>query len=114
MTTTIFERVKTALATLSPIQYALDSMMMTGGDLPDQYLVYNLPNAAPVAHFDDQEAARRYQVQVAIYSRAGLVSLPNVDAAMLAAGFTRSSERVAPNQGDHYCLEKSYYFHNDP
>ncbi len=112
--TTIFERVKAALATLAPIPYAMDQMLMTGGTLPDQYLVYTLPNTALAAHFDDQEAARRYQVQVAIYSRAGLVSLPDVDSAMLAAGFTRGSERMPNNQGEHYCLEKTFYYHNDP
>ena len=114
--TTIFERVKTALDTLAPVSNAMGRMLTAGGGvLPDTFLVYSLITGNPALHLDDQEAAREYTVQVTIFSRAGLVSLPNVDGAMIAAGFTRGAERPLPLdiQSGHYGLAKDYHYYEE-
>jgi hypothetical protein len=108
--TTIFERVKNAMDTLSPaVPHALAPYE---GALPDLYVVYQLLSSPPAAHADNVETARANYVQVSIYSRAGLVSLPDVDSAMTAAGFVKDSFRQLPkdlNTG-HYGLAKDYMF----
>lgn len=110
--TTIFERVKTALDTLSPaVPYALD-VYESSAALPDKFMVYSLITSNPEQHADDAETHRGYIVQISIFSRAGLVSLPNVDAAMLAAGFFKSNERQLPKDQTtgHYGLAKDYTY----
>lgn len=107
--TTIFERVATALATLAPVPYALAPYK---GTLPSQYVTYQLVTGSPEQHADDAETERSYLVQVTIWSTGGLVSLPNVDAAMLAAGFQKSDERQLPQDPDsgHYGLAKDFSY----
>jgi hypothetical protein len=58
------------------------------------------------------ETQRTYRVQVSIYARGGLVALPNVDAAMLAQGFTKGPERQIPYDQEtrHFGLAKDYFF----
>ena len=110
--TTIFERVKTALATLSPaVPFSLAPYKSTGA-LPDTYLAYQLIDGLPEQHADDTETARSYLIQVSIFSRGGLVSIPNVDAAMITAGFRRSNERQLPqdNESGHYGLAKEFVY----
>lgn len=113
--TTIFERAETALNTLSGITNAMERMLMASGDLPDIFLTYALVSSTPVLHLNDIEAGRNYVVQVSIFSRAGLVSLPNVDAAMLTAGFRRGDERALPRdtQSGHYHLAKDFNFYEE-
>lgn len=109
--TTIFERVETALDTLSPaVPFALAPYV--GETLPDTYIAYQLIDSPPEDHADNVEIARSYLVQVSIYSRAGLVSLPNVDAAMTAAGFTKGPMRQIPKDQTtgHHGLAKDYVF----
>jgi len=60
--------------------------------LPDLYLVYFLVSAPPSLHADNAETLRTYRMQVSAYNRAGLASLPDVDGAMVAAGFTRGPQ----------------------
>jgi hypothetical protein len=110
--TTIFERTETALNTLTTITNAMDRLLTASGDLPDIYLVYSLVSSAPVMHHNNIESGRNYVVQVSIFSRAGLVTLPNVDAAMLAAGFRRGDERALPRdeQSGHYHLAKDFNY----
>jgi hypothetical protein len=87
--TTIFERVSTALSTLSPaVPFALAPYKSTG-TLPDTYIAYQLITSPPEAHADNRETARSYLVQISIYRRGGLVSLPDVDTAMIGAGFVK-------------------------
>ena len=110
--TTIFERVKTALSTISPaVAHSLAPYKSTTA-LPDQYLAYQLIVDVPEQHADDAETVRSYLVQVSVFSRAGLVSLPDVDTAMLAAGFIKGRERQLPQdpQTGHYGLAKEYIF----
>lgn len=108
--TTIFEQVKTTLATLSPdVPFALAPYK---GTLPDTYIVYQLISGTPEQHADNAEEERSYTVQVTIWSRSGLVALPDVDTAMLAAGFQKSDERQLPQDMEttHYGLAIDYVY----
>lgn len=113
--TTIFERIETALNTLSPVTNAMGRMLTASGDLPAQFLVYNVIDTSPALHLDDEEVAREYLVQVSIFSRAGLAVIPDVDTAMLAAGFTRGSWRQLPQdaQSGHYHLSKDFHYYEE-
>ena len=110
--TTIFERVDDALASISPaVSYAMAPMK---GTLPDQFVVYQLIDGSPEQHADDAETERSYSIQVTIWSKSGLVSIPNVDTAMIAAGFKKSTERQLPQDPTtgHYGLAKEYVIFN--
>jgi len=115
--TTIFERVATALGTLSPaIPFGLDDYLTSsGGELPDTFISFYLVDGTGAQHADNSETLREYTVQVSIFARAGLVSLPNVDAAMLAAGFTKGPERQLPRDATtrHFGLAKDYNYLED-
>jgi len=112
--TTIFERTATALATLAPaIPYALAPYQTSNNAaLPDVYIAYQLITSPPEQHADDAETLRRYLVQVSIWSRAGLVTLPDVDAVMLTAGFQKSDWRQLPRDPatGHFGLAKDYTY----
>jgi len=112
--TTIFEKVKTALDTLTPaVPYALGQYLTAnGGELPATFIAYALIDGAPEQHADNAETQRTYQVQVSIFARAGLVTLPAVDAAMLAQGFTKGPERqlMYDKETRHFGLAKDYYY----
>lgn len=108
--TSIFERVTTALSTLSPsIPFALAPYK---GTLPDTYIVYQLIDGASEQQADNAETERSYTVQVTIWNKSGLVSLPDVGTAMTASGFLKSSERQLPqDQGTgHYGLAQDYVY----
>jgi len=108
--TTIFEYVNDALETLSPaIPFAMKPYV---GELPDTFIDYQLVNGSPEQHADNVETGRSYVVQVSIWSVDGLASLPNVDAAMVAAGFQKGTERqlnTDPKTG-HFGLAKDYVY----
>jgi len=109
---TIFEIAATALATLS-VPYANQVYIpATGSDLPDLYLVYSLISAPPAQHADDVERLRANRVQVSVYSRTGLVSLPDVDGAMVAAGFARAAKYQIPysRETKHFGLALDYVY----
>jgi hypothetical protein len=111
--TTVFERVDDALATLSPVPYALKPYLTAdGAELPATFIDYQLIDSPPEQHADNAETERSYLVQVTIWDTTGLVSLPNVDAAMIAAGFKKSNERQLPKdpQSGHYGLAKDYVY----
>ena len=110
--TTIFERVTTALTTLS-IPFANSVYLTpTGTELPDVFLVYFLVSSPPAQHADDDETLRRNRVQVSTYSRAGLISLPDVTAAMKAQGFGVGPKMQLPyNQATrHHGLAQEYVY----
>lgn len=110
--TTIFERVKTALDSLSPaVPYGMDTYESTG-NLPDLFMNYQVIVTTAEDHADNVETARSYIAQVSIFKRAGLTSLPNVDAAMKAQGFTKGSGRQIPKdpQTGHYGFAQDYNF----
>lgn len=115
--TTVFDRTATALATLSPaIPYALDVYLKSdAGELPDTFITYSLISGEPAQHADNDETLREYIMQISIYARAGLSSLPNVDAAMKAAGFVKGSERQLPRDAAtrHFGLARDYHYLED-
>jgi hypothetical protein len=108
--TNIYERVKTALDTLAPS--VPHSVAPYKGSLPDLFIVYQEINDAPEQHADGAETERSYLMQVTIWNRAGVVSLPNVTAAMTAAGFRASSGRPLPQdlQTGHYGYAKDFMY----
>ena len=112
--TTIFERVTTALNSITPaIPFALGQYLTANNaDLPDTFLVYSEVSGVPEAHADNVETHRTYRIQVSIYARSGLVSLPLVDAAMLAQGFTKGPERQLPYNAEtrHFGLARDYFY----
>jgi len=92
----IWERVKNALTGLGvPISANLH-IEASGAELPDLFLVYFLVSSPPEQSADDHETLRSYRMQVSAYSRNGLTSLPNIDGAMVAAGFSRGPQRELP------------------
>jgi hypothetical protein len=108
--TTIFQRVETALATLDPaVPFAMSPY---SGTLPALYIAHQLVDSPPEQHADDAEILRSYTVQVTIWSTAGLAVLPNVDAAMKAAGFEKGRERQLPKDqiSGHYGLAKEFIY----
>lgn len=112
--TTIFERTATALASITPvIPFALGQYLTANGaSLPDIFMVYQEITGDPAQHADDAEIARTYRIQVSIYARGGLVSLPPVDAAMINQGFTKGPERQLPYDKEtrHFGLAKDYFY----
>jgi hypothetical protein len=112
--TTIFERVKTAMESISPaIPFALGQYLTaSGAPLPDTFMVYQEITGDPAQHADDAEISRTYRIQVSIYARSGLVSLPLVDAAMINQGFTKGPERQLPYDKEtrHFGLAKDYFY----
>jgi hypothetical protein len=108
---TIFEITNDALETLS-VPFAMDIFLAVDGVLPDLFLVYQLVAGVPEQHADNAETERSYLMQVNIMSRSGLAVLPNVDAAMTAAGYTKGPERQLPRDPEtrHFILSKDYYY----
>lgn len=100
MSTTIWERTETALSGLG-VDLAANVMLSDTDDtLPDTFLVYQLISSPPAQAADDDETLRWYRMQVAAYSRDGLATLPDIPAAMVAAGFTKSIWRELPYNQD--------------
>ena len=84
----------------------------SGADLPDEFLVYFLISSLPELHADDDEAMRSWRMQISYYNRAGLATLPGIDAAMTAAGFTRGPQHELPynTQTRHFGLALEYVY----
>lgn len=109
---TVWERTKTALTSLSVPCAANKFRSDTGHELPDLFLVYQLISSPPEQHADDQETLRSYRIQVSIFSRDGLINLPDVDGAMTAAGFMKGGMSEIPLDAEtgHYGLATDYLF----
>ncbi len=108
----IWERVVAALTSLAVPMAANVYIATTGAELPDLYLAYFLVSSPPEQHADDEETLRSYRMQISVYNRAGLASLPDVDSAMVAAGFSRGPQRELPyNQlTRHFGLALEYVY----
>lgn len=108
--TDIFQLTQTALNTLAPIPSGMDVQLDASGGLPETYLVYSLISAPPVQHADNLETERLFKIQVSIYTRADFTTLPDVDGAMTAAGFSKGDWRPLPysSESRHYGLAKDY------
>jgi hypothetical protein len=108
--TTIFERVTTALNTISPaVPFALAPYK---GTLPGTFMAYQMIAGAPEQSADGSETERSYTVQISIYKTAGLISLPDTDSAMIAAGFQKGNERQLPQDPEtgHFGIAKEYHY----
>lgn len=84
----------------------------TGEDLPDLYVTFSLIVSTPEQDADDVETLRDHTVQISIFSRNGLTALPDVSAAMVAAGFRKGDERmlVYDRQTRHFGLAIDFYY----
>ncbi len=108
--TTIFERVETALGTVSPaISFASAPYK---GTLPNAYVTHQLLPSPAAQHADNEETERVYTMQLNFWDKAGIPSTTNVDAAMKAAGFHKSDVRQLPQdqQSHHYGLAVEYVY----
>ncbi len=112
---TIWQKVKDALAGLA-IKTANNRLTLkTGETWPDQYITFQVPSAGPEKYIDDHETARSYLVQLNLWSRSGFESFPDVETAMLAAGFYFQAERdmdYNDNTG-HYGQSKDFLFYEE-
>jgi len=106
--TTIFERVETALGTVSPVISFASAPYK--GTLPNAYVTHQLINSPAEQHADGVETERSYTMQLNFWDKAGIPSTTSVDAAMKAAGFMKSNIVQLPQdpQTHHYGLAVEY------
>lgn len=109
---TIWTRVKTALSSLTVPVVQSQYVGATPNTLPDTFVVFFLVSGAEAQAADNTEIQRDRRVQVSIFSRAGLESLPDVDTLMTAAGFRCGPEQEIPYDATtrHYGLAKDYFY----
>lgn len=108
--TIIFERVETALGTISPaVQFASAPYK---GTLPNAYITHQLVNSPAEQHADGVETERSYTMQLTLWDKAGIPSTTSVDAAMKAAGFQKGNITQLPQdpQTHHYGLAVEYVY----
>lgn len=108
--TTIFERVETALGTISPpVPFASAPYK---GTLPDAYITHQLINSPPELNADNEEVERSYTMQLSLWDKADIPATTKVDAAMKAAGFEKGDVRQLPQdpQTHHYGLAVEYVY----
>lgn len=108
--TTIFERVETALGTVSPA--VLFASAPYKGTLPDAYITHQLINSPPEQHADGEETERSYTMQLNFWDKTNIPSTASVDAAMKAADFHKGNVRQLPQdpQTHHYGLAVEYVY----
>lgn len=112
MSGSIFEIVEAALAGLGiPVAQSV-YLSATGAALPDQFAAYTLVAGTPAQQADDVETLREHHVQISLWSRSGLASLPDVDALMVVAGFARGPERelAYDETTRHFGLAKDFIY----
>lgn len=110
---TIWERVYNALVTLGLPLAAVVYRAASGAALPATFLTYQLIDSTPELGLDDDEALRSHRVQVTAWCTGGFVSLPDVAAAMTAAGFTRGPTHELGLDGEHYGLAMEFLYLED-
>lgn len=109
---TVWERTNTALAPLN-VPYAASKLQIaSGNEYPDLFMVYFSLPSTPDQHADDKETLRSYTIQVNIFSRDGLINLPDVDGVMMAAGFTKGRMIEIPVDAEtgHYGLGTEFLY----
>lgn len=109
--TTIWARVRDALSGLGvPVEKDV-LVTQTKEAIPAQYITFQEIAAAPEAHVDDREISRSHLVQLNLWSIDGFESFPDVEAAMLAAGFLFQGERdMDMEETGHYGQSKDFLF----
>lgn len=112
MSKTIFERVYDAVVTLNIPFAAGKYIVATGSDYPETFITFSLVSSPAEQFADNAETMRSYRVQVNIFSRGGLINLPDVDGAMTAAGFTKGNMvEIPPNaETGHFGLATDFHF----
>lgn len=108
--TTVFERVETALGTITPaISFASAPYK---GTLPDAYITHQLINSPAEQHADNIETERSYTMQLNFWDKAGIPSTTSVDVAMKAAAFHKGNVRQLPQDPltHHYGLAVEYVY----
>lgn len=111
----IWDITQDALTSLGLPMAASVYQSASGVDLPNVFMVYFLVSAPPTQHADNAETLRDFRMQVSYYSRTGLEGHPDIDAAMVTAGFRRGPQRELPyNQlTRHYGLALEYLYLNE-
>lgn len=101
-----------ALTTLGKPVAANRYIPASGSQLPDEYLVYFLVSSVPQQHADDVETLRSNRMQVSYYNRSGLAAIPDIDGAMVAAGFTQDAITEIPFNPDtgHFGLAMEFIY----
>lgn len=113
---TIWEMTYAALVGLSIPLAASNYLAATpGAGLPDQYIIYRVIDLTPEAHADNKETLRSELVQVSVYSRSGLVGLPDVIGAMTAAGFMFAGGRELDfdSESSHFVIAFDFEYLRD-
>ncbi|PKN87784.1 MAG: hypothetical protein CVU46_03125 [Chloroflexi bacterium HGW-Chloroflexi-8] len=93
---TIWERVVSALTSLSVTMAANVLIVASEAERPAEYLVYSVVTSPAEQFADNAETARSWLVQISYYNRAGLATMPYISGAMAAAGFMPSAQRELP------------------
>ena len=110
--TTIWEKTCEALETLD-VPFAANRYQADSENVyPDTFLVYQQISSAPDQFADDEETERSYRMQVTVFSRDGLINLPDVDGAMKAAGFTKGGVVEIPLDAEtgHFGLATDFFY----
>jgi hypothetical protein len=107
----IWDAVSDALATLGVPR----ASSVYIGELPDEFMVYQLISSPPEQHADDLETLRSYRMQVSYYNRSGLGGLPAIAEAMVEGGFTLGPQREIPYNRDtrHFGLAMEFVYVRD-
>ena len=86
------------------------ALMALADPLPATYIVGSLVSDVPDQHADNGETEQFIRMQLSIYSTGGLLSLPDTDTAMKAAGFKRGPARELPydQETGHYGMAREY------
>ncbi len=110
----IWERVEAALTPLN-VPMAQNIYLVAGTDYPDQYLKYQVIVDTAENHADNVEKNILYLVQISIFDKTGLSSLPNIAGAMKTAGFTRGPQRelAYSEVTGHFGLALDFYYLED-
>jgi len=101
---------ESAMATLDIPNAADANRAALGTPLPDLFIVYKRVSSVAQEFFDDTEKERFVRMQLSIFSRSGLVGLPDTDAAMKAQGFVFSREVELPytDSTGHFGMARDY------
>ena len=109
--TTIWQRVFDALGSLGVPVEKTKLVLETGAQKPEQYITYQVITTTPEGFADNREILRSHLVQLNLWSIDGFESFPDVEAAMLAAGFLFQGERdMDMEETGHYGQSKDFLF----
>lgn len=105
-----YELTETALSGLG-LPYAADANRSAlGTPLPDLFVVYKQVSGLAAQFADDLDTERFFRMQLSVFSRDGLVGLPDTDNAMESVGFvfSRATEIPFTRETGHYGQAREY------